>query len=80
MKQLFGFNEYSFISTHCSTGASTPVPVHRQFATIPQAFSMDQFQVIADLGNGSFGSVFKAKHVISGKEVLLLIVIRNLRV
>ena len=56
------------------------MPVHRQFATIPQAFSMDQFQVIADLGNGSFGSVFKAKHVISGKEVLLLIVIRNLRV
>jgi serine/threonine protein kinase len=36
---------------------------------LQRARSMEQFHIIAELGDGSFGSVFKARYSITGKEV-----------
>ena len=38
-------------------------------ASLQLTRSLDQFQVLAEVGNGSFGSVFKAKHLETGKVV-----------
>ncbi|KAF9184747.1 hypothetical protein BGZ51_003150 [Haplosporangium sp. Z 767] len=54
--------------------ASSAIPANGCLAnhqTLVMSRSMDQFQVVQELGNGSFGAVFKTRHKTSGEMVAI---------